>query len=98
MSHQIDFTSHGFAAEWNGQWTYPDWLWNVVAGKRPFAINRQPRSKHLELLKAAGFETVCCMKLPRTDGISRSQITGAWKDLSDDDFSCSSAFIQARKP
>jgi hypothetical protein len=62
MSHQIDFTSHSLAKEWNGQWAYPDWMWKIIVGRRPFAINRRPCSHHLQWLRASGFEVVCHLK------------------------------------
>jgi hypothetical protein len=98
MSHQIDFTSHHLAKEWNDHWTYPDWLWKIVMGKRPFLINRQPCSHHLQLLRASEFEIVCHLKQTRANGIKRSQLALAWRGLSEDDFACAGTFIQARKP
>lgn len=55
MTHQIDFSSHHLTKTWWGHWAVPDLLWWVIRGRRPFLINRQPRSRHLELLRAAGF-------------------------------------------
>jgi hypothetical protein len=98
MSHQIDFTSHHLAKEWNDHWTYPDWMWKIIVGKRPFLINRQPCSHHLQLLRASGFDIVCHLKKTGANGIKRSQLALDWRGLSEDDFACAGAFIQARKP
>jgi hypothetical protein len=98
MSHQIDLTSHYLAKEWNDHWTYPDWMWKIVMGKRPFLINRQPCSHHLQLLCAHGFEVVCHLKHTRANGIKRSQLALDWRGLSEDDLACAGTFIQARKP
>jgi hypothetical protein len=98
MSHQIDFTSHSLTQDWNGQWTYPDWMWKIIVGKRPFLINRQPCSHHLQLLRASGFEIMCHLKQTGANGVKRSQLALGWKALSEDDFACAGTFIQARKP
>jgi SAM-dependent methyltransferase len=54
--HVIDFRSHGLSADWNGHWTYPEWLWSLVVGHRQFFLNRMPLSRHLALATQAGFE------------------------------------------
>jgi hypothetical protein len=97
MSHQIDFSSHGLTKERNGHWAYPEILWKVIVGKRPFLINRQPCSVHANLINSNGFRVICCLTLRRTDGIRRSQLSSRWKHLSDDDLACSGAFIQAQR-
>jgi SAM-dependent methyltransferase len=97
MSHQIDFASHGLTAQWNGHLGCSDLMWKVIVGKRPFLINRQPCSAHLELMERHGFEISCCLKSHRADGIARPQLSSRWKALCDDDLTCSSVFVQARK-
>ncbi len=55
LSHQIDFKSHGTAKSWNGHWLYPDLLWKIIRGRRPYLLNREPYSVHKQLLAQAGF-------------------------------------------
>lgn len=55
ISHQIDFKSHGTAKDWNGHWLYPEFLWKIIRGKRPYLLNRQPYSAHKRLLDQVGF-------------------------------------------
>jgi len=98
ISHQIDFTSHYLAKEWNDHWTYPDWMWKIIVGRRPFLVNRQPCSFHLQSLRASGFEVVYHhLKQTGINGIKRSQLTWGRRGLSDDDLAWSGTFIQARK-
>lgn len=97
MSHQIDFTAHHLAHVWNDHWTYPDWLWQIVMGKRSFHLNRQPSSHHLQLLGANGFEIVCYLQRNGTNGIKRAQLAPGWRGLSEADFTCAGAFVQARQ-
>ncbi|RJO66482.1 MAG: methyltransferase domain-containing protein [Myxococcales bacterium] len=99
ISHQIDFSSHGLTEEWNGHWACPDWLWRLILGRRTFLINRQPCSVHLGYLEKGGFDVLCAWRnTERRDGITREQLASRWRALSDDDFMCSGAFLQACKP
>ena len=98
MSHQIDFRCHGLSGEWNGYRQYPEVLWKLVVGTRPFLLNRQPYSVHAGLLQRNDFKVVLDLKQYITDhGLKRSQLSSLWQDISDDDLTCSSAFIQALK-
>jgi len=97
MSHQIDFESHGLSETWNGYRAYSEFLWKMMMGKRPFMINRQPHSAHIDLMVKNGFEVICDLTTHRTDGIQRSDLSDYWKNITDDDLTCSGAFIQAKK-
>jgi hypothetical protein len=97
MSHQIDFKSHGLSPEWNGYRRYSEFLWKLQVGRRPFSINREPCSVHLNYLREMGFEPTLVLKHLRSDGIKRSQLTSHWAGLSDEDLNCSGLFVQARK-
>jgi methyltransferase family protein len=97
MSHQIDFKSHDLTPEWNGYWSYPEGLWKIVVGTRPYLINRQPCSTHVSLMERNGFNVMCRLEHHREDGAARSRLARQWRHLSDDDFTCSGAFIQAVK-
>ena len=97
ISLQIDFTSHGTSEKWNGYRAYSETLWKMIMGRRPFLINRQPCSVHMDCLKRNGFEIVSLSRVDRHDGITRSQLSSRWKDISDDDLVCSDIFVQARK-
>ena len=85
MSHQIDMSAHGVTSKWNGYRQYPDFIWRMIVGKKPYLINREPCSKHLSLIKKNGFSELCCMKKYDDDGIERSLLSSRWKSISDDD-------------
>ena len=97
MSHEIDFKSHKTAKEWNGHWKYSDYVWRLIKGKRPYLLNRQPHSAHINLLQKSRFEVVCDMKTKDTSGIERKALAPNFKNISDDDLTTSTAFIQAVK-
>lgn len=97
MSHVIDFKCHGFAKEWNGHWAYSDFAWKLIKGARPYLLNRQPLSTHINLMQKYGFEVVCNVKIKDTSGIQRKNLTSRIKNMSDDDLTTSGAFIQAVK-
>lgn len=97
MSHTVDFQSHGVTHEWNGHWTYSKHVWNLVKGKRPFLLNRQPHSTHLSLMKETGFELMCDIRREELSGIARVQLAAEFSDLSDQDLVTRGAFFIAKK-
>ena len=95
MSHQIDFRSHGLTKPWNGHWEYPDLVWKVIVGNRPYLINRQPCTRHVSLMTERGFEITRELR-ERMQGIPRENLTSRWQGMTDDDLVTATAFIQAR--
>jgi SAM-dependent methyltransferase len=96
VSHEIDFTSHGFARAWNGHWTFSDREWRLVRGRRRWAINREPLSTHLTLLEGTGFVVVDVQKGPGP-ALDRRLLAPRFQNLDDSDLRTASAFILARK-
>ena len=97
MTHQIDFLSHGLSDRWNGFRAYSEWRWKLIAGRHTYLINRQPCSAHVECIEKNQFRIICLMKNSMPGGMARSKLAARWKDISDDDLTCSGAFIQAQK-
>jgi hypothetical protein len=97
MSHDIDFKCHGFATKWNGHLTYSDITWKLIRGKLPYLINREPHSKHLELMKNNGFKILVdkCMLTPA--GVTRESLAPRFKNVTDDDLRISESYILATK-
>jgi hypothetical protein len=96
MTHHIGFMFYHFTGQWNGYWSYPEALWKIFKGRRPFVLNRLPCSVHLDLMERQGFRFLCKLKRYE-DGIRRSQLASTWKHLSDDDLNCAEVFLQATK-
>lgn len=97
MSHQIDFKSHGKSTEWNGHWVYPDWIWRVIVGSRPFLINRQPLSSHLSSMRANGFEILSVIPVKSINRLSRKKLATQFQELSDEDLTTSGAAVICKK-
>lgn len=97
MSHVIDFRCHMTAKAWNGHWAYSDSVWKLMKGKRPYLLNRQPYSVHINLMQKCGLEVICDMKTTDTSGIERTSLSPRFQNMSDDDLITSSVFIQAVK-
>ena len=97
MSHHVDFSANGTAAEWNGHLAYGELAWKVVLGRRPYFINRAPVAEHLRLLDAHGFDLVRVIRGRGEGGLRRGQLARRWRTLSDEDLATQSAFIIARK-
>jgi hypothetical protein len=97
MSHQIDFRSHDLTQAWNGHWAVSDFQWKLMRGKRAFYLNREPCSRHLELLSAFGFTVVGKHRSRTPTDIPRAALAERFKHLSDHDLETSGLFVQARK-
>lgn len=97
ISNQIDFKCHGTADEWNGHWTYSDFVWKLIRGKRPYLLNRESHSTHIEILKREGFKIICDQTIKSKSNISQDSLSRRFKRISDDDINTSGAFIQAIK-
>jgi SAM-dependent methyltransferase len=97
MSHQVDFTSLGTAAEWNGHRAYGELAWKVIKGNRPYFVNREPAATHVKLLQAAGFEVVRVLRGHKEGGITRAELAPRWEAISDEDLGTQAAFFVARR-
>ena len=97
MSHEIDFACHGIVKVWNGHWEYPDLIWRLIRGKKPYLLNRQPHSIHINLIREFGFEIVCDVKDRDYSGIQREYLTKQLKNMGNEDLFIRRAFIQAIK-
>lgn len=97
MSHDIDLRCHGLSTAWNGHWAIREWMWRLIAGRRTFLLNRRPCSTYEALARRYGFETAGLYRqaLP---GIDRARLAPRWKNLSDQDLSCSEVVLLATKP
>lgn len=98
MSHQIDFRSHGFAAQWNGHWAYSELAWRIVRGGRPYLLNREPRSTHRRLLAAHGFRIAFEQSVTRPSGIGRQRLARRFRAMSEEDLTTAGWFVQALAP
>jgi len=96
VSHQIDFRCHGTADEWNGHWEYSDLYWSLVRGGRPYLINRQPYSVHLEMLRRAGFDLIHAQTVTQKSNLRRDNLAKRFRGLSDNDLMTSGVHILAR--
>jgi SAM-dependent methyltransferase len=98
MSHQIDFQCHGKADTWNGHWTYSDFAWRVVVGRRSYLLNREPYSTHMRLLRDSGF-TVVHEDVNRSASLLRREsLARRYRALSATDLSTSGSFVLATAP
>lgn len=98
MSHQIDFRSHGLASEWYGHWSYSDWVFRLARGRRPYLLNREPKSAHLKAIRDAGFEILDHLRVEENHGIDRKQLARRFRRMTDRDLTTSGLFVVARRP
>lgn len=98
ISHQIDFRSHGTAHQWNGHWCYSDFTWKLVRGRRPYLLNRQPRSTHSRLLAREGFRVVSEQAVTLASAVPRGRLAARFRDMTEDDLTTAGWFVQAVAP
>ena len=95
MSHTIDFRCHRTARDWNGHWTYSDFVLKLIRGRLPYLINRAPYSKHAELINSSGFKIVNERKNLLPSKIDDRQLAPGFPGGAD--LTTSSVFVQALK-
>lgn len=95
MSHGIDFRCHGTANRWNGHWTYSTTQWNVIRNNRTYLLNREPYSRHKQLMESKGFEVITEVKRSDFTGISRDDLAEKFRELSETDLTTSGMLVQA---
>jgi SAM-dependent methyltransferase len=97
MTHQIDYRSHDTANEWNGHWRYPNWLWALMRGRRPWFVNRVPHSAHVKLQQGAQFTILSEIVQEGGEGAKRAHLALPFRSLSDSDLATASAMLVSRK-
>jgi len=95
MTHSIDFKSHGLTKDWNGHWTQSDIAWKLLRGRRPYMINREPHSVHVQMLRDSGFDILCDERYELPSRIADSMVASRFCNMSSEDFHTSDAFIVA---
>src|SRR5579862_6161500 len=97
ISHQIDFSCHGLAKDWDGHWAYSDLIWKLIRGKRVWFINRAPYSVHLRMIEQAGFRVHSELRVKATAARSEIRLAPRFANLSQDDRTTRGVFVQATK-
>lgn len=98
MSHQIDFRCHGLARAWNGHWTYPEPVWRMIQGRKPYLLNRASHSIHVQKQRAIGFQIRGDIAAVTADGVDRQRLAPRFRHYTDDDLRTSGALLLAMKP
>ena len=95
LSHEIDFSSHGWADDWDGHWAHSDWKWKLIRGRDAWSINREPESTHLRILEREGFRIVCHERGRAESSITRARLAARFRGATAEDLTTSSTFLQA---
>jgi hypothetical protein len=68
-----------------------------VKGGKIFLINREPISKHIELLSKYGFNILINAPIKMENKLNRNQLSTKFKNLSEEDITTSGTYILSRK-
>lgn len=93
VSHEIDFSCHGCADQWNGHWAYGSFIWKLVYGTRPYFLNRAPLADHINEMISSGIKIQKCIRTRGTGGIMRRDINRKYTKMSEKDFHTSNAYV-----
>jgi len=96
MSHQIDFKCHNTAPTWDGHWAMTETVWRLTRGARPYLINRQPCSVHMDLLEKYGFENLVMQRSAASSNLSRGDLAPEFLGLSHEDLTTSGLYCLSR--
>ena len=97
MSHHADFSSADKTTPWNEHWTYPEWQWRLIRGRRPYYINGQPLSTYLRLFEQFGFTVQKVTPTVGHGGVTRAQLAKRYRHVTDEDLVTQAAHIVAVK-
>ena len=97
MSNEIDFKSHGTIGIWNGHWTFSDFEWKIVTGRKKNVINRMPLTKHIEYQNKYDFKIIKKIIHKRNSQLTRKMLSKRFKDLTDEDLSTSGVYLVSKK-
>lgn len=95
ISNQIDFRCHGTADEWNGHWAISDFMWRLIRGSTPSLLNREPHSKHIDILAKLGFRVISDIVEKSPSTLTRADLAPRFRMIKVGDLTTSGAFIQA---
>ena len=96
MSHFLDYSSIGYALQWDGHWSYSDIVWRLVRGRREYVVNRIPHAEHLRMLAENGFEILGELRYTRPPTISRNRLASRFQSMTDEDRETHFALIVSR--
>lgn len=93
VSHQIDFSCHGCADKWNGQWAYGKLMWRLVYGSRPYFLNRVPCSVHIKEMQKAAIKIIRVIRFKGKNGICKESLCRECRYINKKDLETRGAFI-----
>jgi hypothetical protein len=97
VSHEIDFSSHGWADQWDGHWSHSDLKSKLIRGRDAWSINREPESTHLRILEREGFRIVCHERRRSESSITRARLAARFRGATAEDLTTTLTFLQAVK-
>lgn len=94
-SHQIDFGFYGMQP-WNVHWTWHDWTWKLLRGRRDNFVNREPLSTYVSLMQENGLSIVAIVP-DEGEGVPDTQLSPRYRVLPENERRTRSAHLIVRK-
>lgn len=86
MLHDIEYHNHKIGKHWNMHWCFPNVLWTLIKGKRPFITNRATHSMHITEINKNKFQIIKEYRNIKQSKIKRGCVSKKFKNISDEDF------------
>jgi hypothetical protein len=97
MLHDIEYHSHGLAPTWDGHYRYPQLIWRIIVGRRPYFLNRLTHKDHLAILEKLGFEILGDIRLDPQERSRGGRQAEARKNRKELEFQIAGGIIIVRK-
>jgi hypothetical protein len=94
-SHQIDLGLYGMTP-WNVHWSWSDFAWKIVRGRRENFVNREPVSTYASVFRECGFSIVA-IHAERRDGVDDAVLRPRFRSLPETERRTRTALIVVKK-
>lgn len=95
--HVIDFKSHGISPYSNGHWAFSESEWSRVVGNRTYFLNREPLSRHFDILEFFEFDILFLDIRQQPNPIDVELLAPPATSYTHEDISAGSATVLLRK-
>ena len=97
ISHEVDLSCMRTSDRWDGHWSYPNWLWKIMKGKRPFFINRFTCDFYSKELEKSIWRNVKFLSYKKAIQTPKNELAKDYKILEDETLQTASIYFIAQK-
>lgn len=95
--HDIEFHNHGIGNKWNCHWSYSDFLWSLIKGKRKYLTNRLTFTDQLLAIEKSGFNIIEANRIYKQSPYKKNCLSKKYRLMNDADLNTYGGCIVAQK-